>query len=208
MMMAPSKRWLAKDRLGLRSSAQGLPRRLDWRQEDVADASRASGRVPGKTVAMKQIEQDPGRFPVVHVQGIVRSCIGMNLRLTERLVTRLLEARLRAVGLSAAEFFLMAHIAAVESDSVGTLARQMGLEKSTLSSGVRGLERKGFVEIVVAEFDSRSREVRLTRKGEARLEAAMPVCRKIDREISTVVDRRQVARIADSMSALCRRYQD
>ncbi|MEH2610596.1 MarR family winged helix-turn-helix transcriptional regulator [Bradyrhizobium sp. AZCC 1693] len=155
---------------------------------------------------MKQIEQDPGRFPVVHVQEVIRSCIGMNLRLTERLVTRLLEARLRAVGLSAAEFFLMTHIAAVGSDSVGALARHMGLEKSTLSRGVRGLERKGFVEIVVAEFDSRSREVRLTKKGAARLEAAMPICRKIDDEIATIVDRRQVARIADSMSALCRRY--
>jgi len=130
----------------------------------------------------------------------------MNLRLTERLVTRLLEARLRAVGLSAAEFFLMTHIAAVGSDSVGALARHMGLEKSTLSRGVRGLERKGFVEIVVAELDSRSREVRLTKKGAARLEAAMPICRKIDDEIATIVDRRQVARIADSMSALCRRY--
>jgi DNA-binding MarR family transcriptional regulator len=80
-------------------------------------------------------------------------------------------------GLSLAQFFLMAQIAAAPDDTLGALAERTGLDQSTLSRNLRGLEAAGYVEIAIAEDDQRRRAVWLTEEGARRLEAAIPVWR-------------------------------
>jgi DNA-binding MarR family transcriptional regulator len=84
---------------------------------------------------------------------------------------------MQASGLSLAQFFLMAQVAAAPDDTLGALAERTGLDQSTLSRNLRGLEAAGYVEIAIAEDDQRRRAVWLTEEGARRLEAAIPVWR-------------------------------
>jgi DNA-binding MarR family transcriptional regulator len=80
-------------------------------------------------------------------------------------------------GLSIAQFGLLAQVAAAADDTLGALAERTGLDQSTLSRNLRGLEAAGLVEIAIAEGEQRRRAVWLTETGARRLEAALPVWR-------------------------------
>ena len=151
---------------------------------------------------MTQARRQARKSLVDDARAALRASIALDVRLAERLVTRLVEARLRAVDLSVAEFALMIHIAAARDDTVSSLAQRLGLDQSTLSRNLRALARRGLAEIVVAESDLRRRAVWLTEKGATRLEAALPVWRAADAELAAALDRRQVARTAAGAAKL------
>ena len=151
--------------------------------------------------SMKQARQ-ARKSLVDDARATLRAGIAMDIRLAERLTTRHVEARLRAVDLSVAEFALMLQIAAARDDTVSSLAQRLGLDQSTLSRNLRALARRGLAEVVVAETDLRRRAVWLTEKGATRLEAALPVWREADAELAAVLDRREVARIAAGAAKL------
>jgi DNA-binding MarR family transcriptional regulator len=96
----------------------------------------------------------------------------------------------------------MAQVAASADDTLGALAERTGLDQSTLSRNLRGLEAAGLVEIAVAEQDQRRRAVWLTEEGARRLEAAMPVWRKAHAEMAERLDPRLAHRLADAARAL------
>jgi DNA-binding MarR family transcriptional regulator len=111
-------------------------------------------------------------------RSVVATCAGLNIRLAARRVTQFLEHHMASTGLTVAQFGLMAHVAAAAGDTLGALAARMGLDQSTLSRNLRGLEKDGLVEIAAIERDLRRRAVWLTEAGARRLEAALPIwCR-------------------------------
>jgi DNA-binding MarR family transcriptional regulator len=132
----------------------------------------------------------------------IRSCIGTNIRQAERIITRFLETRLQETGLSVAEFSLMAQIAAAPDDTIGALAKRLGLDQSTLSRNLRALEKKMLVEIVVAEADLRRRAVWLTEAGARKLESTLPVWRKANAQLAETLSPDLARRLAEEAEAL------
>jgi DNA-binding MarR family transcriptional regulator len=139
---------------------------------------------------------------VAEAREMVRSCAGANIRLAARRITRFLDARMQETGLSTAQFGLMAHIAAARDDTIGALAERSGLDQSTLSRNLRGLESAGLVEIAVVEKDLRRRAVWLTDEGARRLEAAFPIWRCAHASLSEVIDARAIRKIAATTATL------
>ena len=139
---------------------------------------------------------------VAEARDAVRACAGMNIRLAARRITGFLEARMQGTGLSLAQFGLMTHIAAAGDDTIGALAERAGLDPSTLSRNLRGLEREGLVEIAIVEKDLRRRAVWLTEAGARRLEAAMPAWRQAHAALAAAIDPRAIRRIAAATAAL------
>ncbi len=127
---------------------------------------------------MAKRPQVPKKTLVRDAQAAIAACAGWASRLAARRITNFLEERMRVSGLSLTQFGLMAQIAAAPDDTLGALAERTGLDQSTLSRNLRGLEAAGFVEIAIAEDDQRRRAVWLTEEGARRLEAAIPVWRK------------------------------
>jgi DNA-binding MarR family transcriptional regulator len=109
-------------------------------------------------------------------------------RLAARRITNFLEERMQGSGLSIAQFGLMAQIAAAPDDTLGALAERTGLDQSTLSRNLRGLEAAGLVEIAIAEADQRRRAVWLTEAGARRLQAAIPVWRRAHAALEKHID--------------------
>jgi DNA-binding MarR family transcriptional regulator len=139
---------------------------------------------------------------VADARFVVGSCAGMNARLAARLITRFLEAGMQGTDLSLAQFGLMVHIAAAGDDTIGSLAERAGLDQSTLSRNLRGLEQSGLIEIAIVEQDLRRRAVWLTEKGARRLEAAIPIWRRAHRALFDVIGPGNVRRMAAITQAL------
>jgi DNA-binding MarR family transcriptional regulator len=146
--------------------------------------------------------QAPGKTLVRDARAAIAACAGWSSRLAARRITSFLERRMEGSGLSLAQFGLMAQVAASADDTLGALAERTGLDQSTLSRNLRGLEAAGLVEIAVAEQDQRRRAVWLTEEGARRLEAAMPVWRKAHAEMAERLDPRLAHRLAVAARAL------
>ena len=145
---------------------------------------------------------------VVDAQEVARVCAGLTVRLAARRITRFLEERMQQTGLSLAQFGLMIHIAAAGDDTIGALAERSGLDQSTLSRNLRGLERDGLVEIAIVEQDLRRRVVWLTEQGARRLEAAIPPWRRAHEALAMIVGQRDVRKMAAAAGALATAARD
>ncbi len=132
----------------------------------------------------------------------VAACAGWASRLAARRITNFLEERMQGSGLSLAQFGLMAQIAAAPDDTLGALAERTGLEQSTLSRNLRGLEAAGLVEITVTGEDQRRRAVWLTEEGARRLEAAIPVWRDAHEALAERFDPRLALRLGAATEQL------
>jgi DNA-binding MarR family transcriptional regulator len=74
-------------------------------------------------------------------------CLSMNLRRTERLVTRHYDSYLEPAGVSAVQLPMLATIAAAPQPTFRMLTEQLGLDRSTLSRNLALLERIGYVDV-------------------------------------------------------------
>ncbi len=132
----------------------------------------------------------------------IEACAVSNARLAARRLTQFLIDRMKTSALSAAQFGLMARIAAASDDSLGALAERSGLDPSTLSRNLQVLEREDLVEMAADEADSRRRAVRLTEEGARRLEAALVEWRKAHAELAALIDVGAVRAIAKATERL------
>jgi DNA-binding MarR family transcriptional regulator len=147
------------------------------------------GKVPAKTL-------------VRDAQAAVAACAGWASRLAARRITNFLEERIQDSGLRLAQFGLMAQIAAAPDDTLGALAERTGLDQSTLSRNLRGLEAAGLVEIAIADEDQRRRAVWLTEEGARRLEAAIPVWRQAHAALAERLDPQLARRLGAATERL------
>jgi DNA-binding MarR family transcriptional regulator len=74
-------------------------------------------------------------------------CLSMNLRRTERLVTRHYDSYLEPAGVTAVQLPMLAIIASAPQPSFRVLTEQLGLDRSTLSRNLALLQRIGYVDI-------------------------------------------------------------
>jgi DNA-binding MarR family transcriptional regulator len=135
---------------------------------------------------MRKPKQVPKRLRTDAI-AMVEGCVGLASRFLARRVTQALERQLSDVGLTLAQLGLMAQIAAASDDTIGALAARVGLDQSTLSRNLRGLESDGLIEIAIIETDLRRRVVWLTEAGAHRLEKAIPAWRAANRQLSQLI---------------------
>jgi DNA-binding MarR family transcriptional regulator len=103
-----------------------------------------------------------------------RICACFNVRRTARAVTRLFDASLQPSGLRSTQFVILVAIRASGEPTLPALARALGVERSTLTRNLSGLERDGFVERV-AGSGGRESTVRLTAAGLRKLGEGVPL---------------------------------
>lgn len=142
------------------------------------------------------------RTLVNDARAALAQCAGVSARLAERRITHFLEQHMGDAGLSLSQFGLLAHIAAAHDDTITALAARVGLDQSTLSRNLRGLEEAGLVEIVAAETDLRRRAVWLTEAGARRLESALASWRTAHAALSRLMDSALARRLATETEAL------
>jgi DNA-binding MarR family transcriptional regulator len=120
---------------------------------------------------MKTVSQPQGHRPSVRTAPSPEPgpCNGTALRKATRRVSQLYDAALAPCGLRSTQRSILAHIARAGTPAIGDLAVALVLDRSALAHNLKPLERDGLVAVVVDANDRRSRRVKLTDRGEAKL---------------------------------------
>jgi DNA-binding MarR family transcriptional regulator len=121
-----------------------------------------------------------------------RLCLSLNLRRTERTVTRHYDEYLAPTGLTAAQFPILAVIATLETPTFRLLAEELDLERSTLSRNLALLESKGLVAIEPSS-GRRAGRLSLTRKGLVALRRAYDCWREAHEALGRVLPAEAIA---------------
>ncbi|HAQ82342.1 MAG: MarR family transcriptional regulator [Bradyrhizobium sp. PARBB1] len=92
------------------------------------------------------------------------------LRKATRRVSQLYDQILATSGLRGTQRAILAYVKRSGSPTMGELAAALVLDRTALNHNLKPLERDGLLTITVDKNDRRSRLVRLTKRGEARLD--------------------------------------
>jgi DNA-binding MarR family transcriptional regulator len=98
-------------------------------------------------------------------------CLCLAARRAARAITRSFDQALRAEGLKATQFTLLASLALKGPQPVGVLADFIGLERTTLTRNLAVLKKRGLIELSLGE-DARARIVSMTAAGRRKLNRA------------------------------------
>jgi DNA-binding MarR family transcriptional regulator len=102
------------------------------------------------------------------------NCACFNFRKASRVVTQLFDDALAPIGLRSTQLVILICVAITDSISVVRLAHELVMDRSTVARNLKPLEREGLLTIVPGD-DRRTRLVRLTPAGRAKLIAAVPL---------------------------------
>ena len=101
------------------------------------------------------------------------NCLCFNLRRTARAITQTYDAALAPLGLKATQFTVLQITAAAGGAPMSRLARQLGMDRTTLTRNLQPLEKKGLI-LLAAGKDRRERMVSLAEEGKELLTRATP----------------------------------
>nr|QDF42503.1 winged helix-turn-helix transcriptional regulator [Bradyrhizobium symbiodeficiens] len=128
------------------------------------------------------------------------------LRKASRRMSQFYDAALEASGLRSTQFAILAEInrRGDAAPSIGQLADALVMDQSTVGQNLRPLQRDGLVVLEQDEADRRSRRVKLTPTGSARLDAARPLWREAQEKFETEFGAAAAAELRSVLAGIAR----
>ncbi len=102
----------------------------------------------------------------------LEECTCLAVRQAARHITQFYDQHLAPSGLRATQFSILARLKRTGPMTINALADEMVMDRTTLGRNILPLEREGLISIAPGRRDRRSKELRLTEAGDARLRAA------------------------------------
>lgn len=130
-------------------------------------------------------------------------CLCLASRRAARAITRAFDRELRAHGIRATQFTLLAILELRGPQSIGELAQKVGADRTTLTRNLALLAEQGFVRIREGQ-DARSRIVTITPKGRVTLQGAFASWRRVQAALTETIGSQTAAslrRLARSAQA-------
>lgn len=131
-----------------------------------------------------------------------RSCFGLNVQRAARVVAKKFDDAFRPLGINHWQFSMLMTLHVPNGLSVNELASLLVVDRTTITANVKPLERAGFLTVRVDEEDARSRRIELTDKGSEVLNAAFPVWKRINAEISSSIGKGTAEDILDGLASI------
>jgi DNA-binding MarR family transcriptional regulator len=100
-------------------------------------------------------------------------CNCLAIRQAARHVSQLYDQCLAPTGLRGTQFSILSRLNRLGPQTINALAHDLVMDRTTLGRNILPLEREGLIEIRPGRTDRRSKELRLTEAGTARLRGAM-----------------------------------
>jgi DNA-binding MarR family transcriptional regulator len=125
----------------------------------------------------------PRRLEPTMLDEISRHCACFNLRRAARAITQLYDHALAPTGLRATQFTLLVALARASAVPFTTLARALGMDRTTLTRNVAPLERDGLLAMRPGP-DRRVKLVTISDQGRTTLAAAVPLWEGAQRRIT------------------------
>lgn len=128
------------------------------------------------------------------------------MRKLTRLMSQRYDRRLSAAGLNLNQYSILRRIGD-QARTVGDLARELGMDRTTLSRDLKPLLAAGWIEPVEGA-DARQRPVRATTAGRRAVAKAMPLWRAVQDEIETLLGGERTARLHAQLDFALARLQE
>ncbi|WP_158091279.1 MarR family winged helix-turn-helix transcriptional regulator [Thalassospira mesophila] len=109
----------------------------------------------------------------------------MAVQRAARVVARQFDEAFRDLGINNWQFSLLVAVGHSEPKAIGALAELLDIDQTTLSSNLKLLERREFLQVQRSNTDRRVKLVGLTKQGRDLVVEALPHWRKLNRKINT-----------------------
>src|ERR687898_1773536 len=110
------------------------------------------------------------------------SCSCGELRKAARAITQLYDNAFKSSGLLSTQLVVLDAICNNDSIRISDLAKQQGLDRTTLTRNLSVLERQGFIKISSGR-DHRTRIVTVTQKGRSAVAKALPLWNEVQGKV-------------------------
>ena len=110
-------------------------------------------------------------------------CLCLASRRAARAITREFDQALRAYGLRATQFTLLAALHLAGPRSIGELAELLSADRTTLTRNLAVAEQHGWVRLRADRNDARSRIAAITPAGSRVLKTALPAWRAVQQHL-------------------------
>jgi DNA-binding MarR family transcriptional regulator len=100
-------------------------------------------------------------------------CNCLAVRQAARHVTQFYDRFLAPAGLRTTQFSILTRLKRLGPMTINALADDMVMDRTTLGRNILPLEREGLIAVAAGKSDRRSKELRLTEAGAARLRTAL-----------------------------------
>lgn len=132
---------------------------------------------------------------------VLEACACLNIRKASRIVTQMYDDVLQPTGLRSTQIVILLGIAAEnEACSITQLARELGLDPSTLNRNLQPLSRMRLVKSENAP-DGRRKILSLTAKGRKTIETAAPLWKAAQERFTSLLGESQSAKLLEGMRA-------
>ncbi|MCC8981696.1 MarR family winged helix-turn-helix transcriptional regulator [Bradyrhizobium acaciae] len=121
------------------------------------------------------------------------------LRKATRRVSQLYDQALATSGLRGTQRAILVHVRRTGAPTMGELAAALVLDRTALNHNLKPLARDGLLTITVDKNDRRSRLVRLTKRGEARLAESQAAWLEAQDRFETAFGTRQAADLRQTL---------
>jgi DNA-binding MarR family transcriptional regulator len=129
-------------------------------------------------------------------------CNCLALRQAARHVTQFYDQFLASSGLRTTQFSILAKLRLEGPMTINALAKRLVMDRTTLGRNILPLEREGLIAIVPGRTDRRSKELRLTEAGAARLRAARSGWNEAQRRFDAAFGGRRAAGLRAILQAV------
>jgi DNA-binding MarR family transcriptional regulator len=121
-------------------------------------------------------------------------CNCLALRQAARHISQIYDSYLASEGLRTTQYSILAKLNRLGPLSINELAKSMVMDRTTLGRAIRPLERDKLLAIVEGE-DARTRSLRLTSTGEARLKTATAKWREAQKKFELTFGAQDAAQL-------------
>jgi DNA-binding MarR family transcriptional regulator len=118
---------------------------------------------------------------------IYASCNCLALRRAARSIGRRYDDAFRPLDINNGQFSMLTVIAGWQPAGIQKIGEALGMDRTTVTAALKPMQRRGLVEIDIAEDDARGRAVRLTRAGSKLLEKAIPLWEAVQGDVSQLI---------------------
>jgi DNA-binding MarR family transcriptional regulator len=133
------------------------------------------------------------------VTASVTDCTCFNLRKAARAVTQYYDDALRPSGLRSTQFSLLSTIKLMGAVSIGALAEEAVMDRTTLTRNLKLLEQEGLITVASGD-DARVREVALTPAAHEKVAGALRYWKKAQAHMADAMGDDGVRRLLRDLS--------
>jgi DNA-binding MarR family transcriptional regulator len=132
------------------------------------------------------------------VEDIDGLCNCLAARQASRYLTAAYDQALSPANIRATQFSILYRLAKNGPLTIGELAASMAMDRTTLSSNLKPLQRDGLLEMVPGE-DRRVKKIMVTPAGMARYEIAYPLWQGVQQEFEERYGQKRAATLRNSL---------